>query len=956
MREIILKNGMRVWLDVDTTLPSVFGAVVVRAGAKDCPNTGIAHYFEHIMFKGTQRIGTVDYEAERPWLDKITTAYDAARKEVPPSRRDSDTVDSTQPDILSKEINELSVKAADYAIPNEYNRLITLYGGSRLNAATGDDFTFYHNSFSPHCLDPWLEIASERFINPVYRLFQSELETVYEEKNMYADNMSSVAVELVRKNYFGTHPYAFPIIGSTEALKHPSLSQMQAFYQKYYGASNMGLILSGNFDPEGIQEKLERTFGRLPKGVVPERVKEPVPVHHGETVKVPLAIPMVKGFALVYPGPENGNPDLWIARLVVAMLTNDSTTGLLDRLTLDHKALITTAGHLPMNDAGILVLLGVPKMPLGTNRGLEHQFHKAIKRLITKDYPEELLNVACEALERELLEELENPLERGKAMVRVFSQGQVWDDFLSGIKEIKSYTQDDIAKVAARYFTKDGFLRLVKKFGKMDPERLKQPGYTPLRPKHAADESAYASELRQRFGNIPFHCRLIDIKNDVTTLPAAIHSVDFPRDKTTSVDALPQLSIFYNPLSGNDLVDLDIIFHRGKASDPILELLPEYFDKAPVNSLNRKEFNLQLAKLGASLQMRVTNDETKIQLEARADRLQQAVALLNDFIQGVAEDPDCYKDVVEALNVADKAFDNNVSTVMHAVGQRALYGDRSIFLRRFSPADAKRGSAKTMMDAFRKVLTAQRSIAYSGPNSIEEVEQAVKLLQLPQAELPVEDTYNTPRAQDDSIYTYHVPKTRQVSLSVLRQLPPMASPRERVVAQLWADYFGGGMSSVMFQELREFRSLGYQTFTQISFPGKPSANTPGSTIMVIGTQADKTQEAVEALDALVNDLPLRPLQFEAIKAERLNRINHGFPTPRQLPGRIAQLVAQGYHRDKNWEMATYGPDVTLDDVAEFHRRVIRPATRSIALVGDNPDTSFLSLPVIPLTREEVIKA
>ncbi len=942
MREITLNNGMRVWLDVDNTLPSVFGAVVVRAGAKDCPNTGIAHYFEHIMFKGTQRIGTVDYEAERPWLDRITAAYDALSTQQAQPERMSPRVGGTETEVSLQTINELSVKGAEYAIPNEYNRLITLFGGSRLNAATGDDFTFYHNSFSPHCLDPWLEIASERFINPVYRLFQSELETVYEEKNMYADNMSAVAVELVRKNYFGTHPYAFPIIGSTEALKHPSLSQMQAFYQKYYGAANMGLILSGNFEPNGIKEKLERTFGRLPQGSVPERVKEPVPAHYGETVKVPLAIPMVKGFALVYPGPENGNPDMWKARLAVAMLTNDSTTGLLDRITLDHKALITTAGHLPMNDAGILVLLGVPKMPLGTNRGLEHQFHKALKRLISKDYPEELLNVAREALERELLEELENPQERGKAMVRVFSQGQSWSEYLRGIQEIKTYTQDDIAEVAARYFTKDGFLRLVKKFGKMDPERLKQPGYTPLRPKHAAEESAYASELRQRFGDIPFHCRLIDIKNDVTT----------------GWDGLgrPSTPIFYNKLSANDLVDFDIILHRGKASDPILELLPEYFDKAPVNSLSRKEFNLQLAMLGASLEIRVTNDETKIQLEARADRLHQAVALLNDFIQGVAEDAACYKDVVEALNVTDKAFDNNVSTVMHAVGQRALYGDRSIFLRRFSPTDAKRGSAKTMMEAFRKVLTAQRSIAYSGPNTLEQVQQAVNLLQLPQAIIPVEDTYKTPLPQDNRVYTYHVPKTRQVSLGVIRQLPAMATPRERVVAQLWADYFGGGMSSVMFQELREFRSLGYQTFTQISLPGKPSADIPGSTIMVIGTQADKTQEAVEALDNLVAHLPLRPLQFEAIKAERLNRINHGFPTPRQLPSRVAQLVAQGYDRDKNWEMATFGPDVTLDDVADFHNRVIIPTKRSITLVGDNPDTSFISLPVTTLTREEIIKA
>ncbi|MCC8037198.1 MAG: insulinase family protein [Bacteroidales bacterium] len=937
MKEITLKNGLKVWLDVDRSLPSVFGAVVVRVGAKDCPNTGIAHYFEHIMFKGTQRIGTVDYEAERPWLEKITKAYDEmSAGESAPGQVDPHSEEGDRLEQISQKINELSVKAADYAIPNEYNRLITLYGGSQLNAATGDDYTYYHNSFSPYCLDPWLEIASERFINPVYRLFQSELETVYEEKNMYSDNMSAVAVELVRKHYFGTHPYAYPIIGSTEALKHPSLSQMQTFYQKYYGASNMGLILSGDIDEEGLVAKLERTFGRLPKGTVPKRVKAPVPEHHGETEKVPLPIPMVKGFALVYPGPENGHPDAWKMRLVMTMLTNDSGTGLLDRLTLDHKALITTAGHLDWDDAGILVLLGVPKPPLGTNRGLEKQFRKIIKRLITRDYPTEMFQVARDTLERELLEEIEDPKERTKAMVSAFSHGQSWEDYLLGIQKIKTYTQDDISEVVERYFSGENYLRLVKEFGKQDPERLKQPGYKPLRPKHAGEESEYARNLRDRFGDIEFKGRLVDPKKDVTIIPAEV------------------APIYYKRLEGNDLVELLLIAHRGKVHDPILEAFDDYIDRASVNSLSRKEFNLRLAQVGASLEVRVKNDETQFFLECRADRLKEAVALLNEFLNHLDADADSYKDVVEGVEVTDKAFDNNVSLVTQAVNQRVLFGEQSDYLRRFSPKEAKQGSAQTMIDAFRKLLTAYRSITYTGPNSLEEVTEAVGLLHLPAVEIPVVDAYHVPMAQDGRVYTFHVPKTRQVSVGVARQLPAFTTPRERVVAMLWAHYFGGGMSSVMFQEMREFRSLGYSAGTQFTMPFM-NAELPTSALMMVGTQADKVKEALETLEAIVNNLPMRPLAFESVKSEHLNRINLTFPTLRQLPPRVARMVAKNEERDRHWESMEYGPMVTLDEVAEFHRRVVVPAPRSIILVGDHPDASFLDLPVTALARHEVIK-
>ena len=254
VKEFKLSNGMTVWLNEDHSQPKVFGAVVVKAGAKDCPNTGIAHYFEHIMFKGTDRIGTVDYQAEKPWLDSISVQYDLL----------SQTQDEAERTKIQQHINELSLKAADYVIPNEFNRLISKYGGSSLNAGTGYDVTFYHNTFLPQYMEQWCWLNSERLITPVFRGFQGELENVYEEKNRASDGMAGDAMEKVMGAVFKTQPYAYPILGSTENLKNPRLSDMAAFYKKYYVASNMGLILCGDITPDStLTTLLEQTFASV---------------------------------------------------------------------------------------------------------------------------------------------------------------------------------------------------------------------------------------------------------------------------------------------------------------------------------------------------------------------------------------------------------------------------------------------------------------------------------------------------------------------------------------------------------------------------------------------------------------------------------------------------------------------------------------------------------------------
>ncbi len=240
VKQAVLSNGMEVWLNEDHSQPIIKGSVVVKAGAKDCPDTGLAHYLEHLLFKGTEELGTVDYVAEKVWLDSIAVCYDLL----------AETAGQAERAALQKEINRLSLKAADYAIPNEFDLLTAAFGGTGLNASTSYDDTCYYNTFSPQYLAQWAELNSHRLLHPVFRLFQGELETVYEEKNRSADNTMQAPLFEMFKQFGEENPYSYPIIGSTENLKNPRLGEMMAFFKKYYVGSNMGLILTGDFDVE----------------------------------------------------------------------------------------------------------------------------------------------------------------------------------------------------------------------------------------------------------------------------------------------------------------------------------------------------------------------------------------------------------------------------------------------------------------------------------------------------------------------------------------------------------------------------------------------------------------------------------------------------------------------------------------------------------------------------------
>ena len=670
VKEIKLSNGLTVWLNEDHSQPKVYGALVVKAGAKDCPNTGIAHYLEHVLFKGTQRIGTVDYNSEKVWLDSISMKYNELSQTSETVNGKPSKANAEKRLAIQRDISRLSQRAADYAIPNEFDRLISKYGGSALNASTSYDVTEYHNTFSPQFLEHWCELNSERMLNPVFRLFQGELETVYEEKNRAADDIATAAVEHVMAKAFEGHPYQYPIIGSTENLKNPRLSDMEDFFRKYYVAGNMGLMLSGDFNADGILPLLERTFGRLPKGTPPPSLsrggagvgaESPSPSgkgwewgsFNGETLDIKLNIPLMKAVGLLFRGPLSTEKDYRPLQLAMRLLSNDNETGMLDSLRTAHKVMFALGENFALNEAGAVGLLVIPKIPFGSKKKAERLCWQQIERVKAGDFSDEKLTELKQVMLRHIEDELETIISRAQLMGELFSQGRTWDDYLKEVEAINAITKADVVAAARRYLLTDHYLRGVKRFGSYPKDKVSQPNYKPVVPKHAREQSDYAKEL-EKLPVAERTPRLIDLEHDaeITPLTEPIGSAGVPARKADNAGEDARAPILYkvaNPV--NDLFSLSLKWQKGQRDEPRLALVEPYLTELGTDSLTKHQLGEAWQRLGTTIETTLSDSYLMLTITGFECNLEPSLRLLCHFLTSLQPDKKATKELADEYKI-----------------------------------------------------------------------------------------------------------------------------------------------------------------------------------------------------------------------------------------------------------------------------------------------------------------
>lgn len=928
-----LDNGMTVWINEDPAQTAVYGAVVVKAGAVDCPGTGIAHYFEHMMFKGTDKIGTIDYQAEKPYLDSIAAKYDEL----------ASTTDDDARKAIQMEINRLNIKAADYAIPNEFDNLIAEMGGSGLNAFTSYDETVYHNKFLPEYFEQWAELNSERIMNPVFRLFQSELETVYEEKNRSDDNLVSDFQKSLLKNLFAGTGYSELVLGTTENLKNPRLNQMAEFFDKYYVANNMGLVLTGNISAEEALPVIEQTFGRIRRGA--DIVREPQvqqPINGRQETTAIINVPLVKIGALCYQGPSDTDADFLPVSFMTFLLNNDAGTGLLDKLMLDHKLMMAMAmPDLSFKDVGAIVVLYAPKLIGQSEKKAGKLIFNAIETLKKGDFTDDYFESCKMTYRKLLLQETEDLQERLNNMAFAFAHGVDWNsDVLTRADRIDAMTKADLVAIANKYLG-DNYLMIHKKKGQAGEGFLEKPAYDKVVPKNREAASEYAQALRKSAQHIVVAPKPVDYQNDAERVQVA-----------------PMVNLFAVGNPYNDIFNLTLSFGIGLNERPELERMATYISMLGTEDKSHDEIYGQLQTLGSSVGFSASEFTFDVNITGIDENFDRTMALVSELLTNMKGDrkklSTCKSD--EKSNLIMNRRDMN--TIASALFAKARFGENSAYIREKGNWDDK-----ALLDLFKDVQKVECDVLYSGTLAASEVASSVAANidvkgVASKSATPVE--FPVIRYESPKIFFVDKKDAAQSQIRMLVQTDPISTIEGRNEGYIFSSYLGGGMSSLLFQEIREFRSLAYSTQAAMYRPTYRNRDNVDVLLMAfVGTQADKTIEAMTVVDSLVMHTPMLENKIESIRKELLNAQCNNHPDFRELPQDIAWSLRLGYTEDpvKVFTEQIAGTDV--ETMSAFWKQYISGRNAVWCIVGNSKNIDMESLAafgeIVMLKASDVIK-
>nr|WP_311478574.1 insulinase family protein [uncultured Porphyromonas sp.] len=918
VKEFILHNGLTVWISTDSYDSKVYGQVVVRAGAKETPNSGVAHYFEHIMFKGTQRIGTVDFEQEAPILKEITKQYSKLQT----------AKNSAEREKVQSKINELNIEATKYAIPNDFNHLISKYGGSGLNAGTSYDYTLFYNSFSPQYLEHWCELNSERMIAPVFRLFQSELETVYEEKNMYSNNISTEPTQRIMERLAAPHPYRYPIIGSTEALKSPDIRAMEEFFREYYYAENMALILTGDIKEEGLLPLLERTFGRIKSGGrKPLQLPQPMPFNGHEKMTIKVPIPFVKGLGFIWHTVPNNHPDQVALSLVQSLLNNDGKTGLLDRLTIDGKVMEAAAINFALNDMGLFGVYIMPKL-LQSSYLVKRRIQKAIDRIKRGDFSTQALEEVKQSLYKTNLLQLESSEQKAKLLSSLFAQNETWSDLLRELDLLRSISKEVVVEVAQRYL--DGnYLEVKKQTGRYAVEKLPKPPYQPVKAPNQGAKSEFSRYLETlEIPKLPM--KYLDFKKDA-------------EQRDLSANDLVRLYKVGNEI--NDLFSLDLLFFRQSYYHPLQTYLEQYLDLVGGAEMSAHELNQRLQSLGATITYESKPSFFCIRISGFDHYLSETIALVGSILNDIKVEKPQIKKIIEARKISDRAIKADITELSKRLLDLARYGEKAPYKADLSLSKIKQLKAQDMVEEFHHLLQSELDIHYTGKLEIEKVASCIKSsFNLDAISEYGEGYFYVPSIlpSGNRILLHNEPSATQV---VIKGYLPMGvlSDYEKSILRVYSTYLGSGMSSLLFQEIREYRSLAYSVSSFASFAPHSIHDGQTDLLVYLSTQTDKLLEVIELLNKLIHRSPDDPNRLEIAINTLRSDVRSTYPAMRMKSRTIASHIRQGYNKDIALIIEDNLKSITLQEVLDFHIDKVIKSPITLSMIGNIDDKMVAQL-------------
>ena len=915
VRIYTLNNGLKVYLTVYKDAPRIQTAIAVRTGSKNDPsdNTGMSHYLEHIMFKGTDEFGTKDYPREKVLLDQIEQKFEVYRK----------TTDTLKRKKIYHEIDSISGIAATLAIANEYDKLLSVIGAKGTNAYTSFEETIYINDIPSSKINQWLEIEKERFQDPVFRLFHTELETVYEEKNMSLDNdddkiFDELFAGLFKNNTYGTQT----TLGTVEHLKNPSLTSLRNYYASRYVPNNMAVVLSGDFDPDEMISQIDATFGQLPS----KPVKAYVP-----GVESPITAPVVK--EVVGPDAESvtigyrlGGSDTKDADLVTIfnMILSNGTAGLMDlNLNQAQKVLEASAFSYVLKDYSVNVFSGKAKE--GQSLEEVRDLILAQIELIKKgEFPDWLIPAIINNIKLNETKSYSTNMGRVFQLVDEFVKEIPHKDVVWNVVRLSKITQKDIIAFANKNYG-NNYVIVYKRNGKAkEVNKIVKPQISSVA-MNRDDESEFLKKIVAEPGKV-IEPVFLDYEKDIRHVKT-----------NSSIQAL------YKENTEDMTFSLYYYFEMGTNHNRKLGIALEYLKYLGTSQYSPKQVQEEFYKLGCSFNVYSSDKEVWISLDGLSENMPDAMSLLGQLLGDARPDKQALENLV--ADTKKRREDDKLSkqTILwQGMYNYGVYGEKSPFTNILSGNELDALKAEDLIGIINGLMGYRHEILYYGPVTTTDLSSVLeKEHRVPSTLKAIPEPVKFEQKPNISSNVFTVDyDMKQVEIVMLSKSAAYNKEMEPMV-RLFNEYFGESMNSIVWQEIRESKGLAYSAYAGYMKPQRPIDNF--YLFSYIGTQNDKLPEAMKAMTVLFTNMPESEKAMDNSKKAIINKIRTERITKARVLFNYINARKFGLTYDIRKDVFEKVPNMTFSDLKAFQQQYLKDKNFNIMVLGKKAELDIKTL-------------
>ena len=925
-----LDNGLKVYLSVNPEKPRIQTYIAVRTGSKNDPaeTTGLAHYLEHLMFKGTKQFGTNNPAAEAPLLAEIEARYEAYRKLTDPEARKQ----------AYHGIDSVSQVAAQYFIPNEYDKLMAAIGAEGTNAYTSNDVTCYTEDIPSNEIENWAKIQSDRFQNMVIRGFHTELEAVYEEYNIGLSQDQRKLFYTISKMLWPNHPYGLQTtIGTQEHLKNPSITNIKNYFNKWYRPNNVAICMAGDFDPDKTIAIIDKYFsGWKPGADVSQPKFAPL---------TPLTQP--KDTTIIGQEAET----IWMAwradkantlqadtlDLMEDVLSN-GRAGLFDLdLNQTMKVQRANGGTELMHDHGAFFLMGTPKEGQSLDE-VKTLMLGEIDKLKKGDFPDNLLPSIINNMKRSHYQRLESNEGRADMFVDAFINEVDWKQEVGRIDRISKITKQELVAFANKFFT-NGYVSVYKKQGvDSTQKKIDKPAITPI----PANRDMMSQFVK-------------DIQNSKVE-PIQPKFVDFSKDLTIA-KTQKGLPVYYVKNNENGLFQLSFRYEFGQSADKRYDVANEYLNFLGTDKMSAAEVRQKFYELACSFSAMVGENVITVSLSGLNENMQPALALLENVMNQAKVDKEAYDALVQRILKGREDAKKNQRNYYATLCQYGIYGPRNPYRDIVSEQQLKDTNPQVFIDLVKKLREYEHSVNYYGPLSVTELtaiidkthQTAPKLQPVPQ-----NNYYLRQEAKTNEVWIAPF-DAKNIYMRAYHNEGRDWNINEAAVQAVFNEYFGGGMNGIVFQEMREARGLAYNASAYYSRPGRKGEKEMFYTHII--TQNDKMMDCVNHFKEITDQLPASETAFGIAKEGLTKQLASLRTTKMGIISRWHSMKQLGLDFDLNKKIYEDLGKVTLQDLVNFEKANMAKKPLRYIILGDEKELDMESLgkigPIRRLTTEEV---